>query len=902
MVKKLLSDNMAKAWMRRMIYSQKTVDTIDDIRHSPPSRKVQGRKRNVSGRFSSTKMGQVIQFEGWVELFAAYEMEFDHECCEFWDQPPVIPLNTPRKTHPIYHHYPDYFVIYRDVAGWLQCKRESELERISNEKPWLYTKNDEGHWRCPPGEEYAAQFGLKFWVKSEKDFSLILADNLMYLEEFYAADFEVPNEQYAKIYEVVRKNPGIPTTKILALCPKIKVDNLLMLVVKNIIYIDLMQFRLSEPDTTAIYTNYELCQAYSEAQAHRRKNHCSIIDIDFWKSFYWDGNPYLIINAGLNEMTVSRITENGEKNSPFSISRKDFIDLVEQSKINGTSLEENGISSEAMTIMDNASPKQLQKANERFKVIEPIVVDGLKLGAGEVSPRVVRDWVRKYRLAEEKYGTGFVGLIDNNPGKGNYGSKLLPQVIALMENVISKEYEIDKNPKPRIVYGSLLIELETNNLPDVSYKTFKQKIAERRGPEQTEKMQGPRAAEQVRPTYHYLEFETPRHGSYPFAILHIDHTQLDVVLLDSQTGKALGKPWLSIAICTYTRRIVAFTLTYDPPSKRTCMILLREIVRRNHRLPKWIVVDNGAEFGSVYFETTTAFYNCHVMKRPPGKPKFGSVCERIFGTTNTQLIHNLAGNTQIMKRVRIMTKSHNPQKLATWTLFELYLALEEYFFEVYDIIEHPALRGQTPREAFVQGCILHGFRDHKPIVYDEHFINHTYPTTKRGTAKIIPTEGVKINYNYYWSEQFRDGKVAGSIVPVRYDPFDASIAKVLIEKRWVTCISTLRNQLAGRSEREIQILTNELKAQDTNHSRTFNITSKKLAENIIKAEGSNEKVALQRMKDLERERVFQLIYGGKSTKGRTSKNAEDVTALPIVSAKPSQKNDVVSKIVVLEDW
>lgn len=221
---------------------------------------------------------------------------------------------------------------------------------------------------------------------------------------------------------------------------------------------------------------------------------------------------------------------------------------------------------------------------------------------------------------------------------------------------------------------------------------------------------------------------------------------------------------------------------------------------------------------------------------------------------------------------------------------------------MYDTIEHPALRGQTPREAFVQGCTLHGYRDHNPILYDEQFINYTYPTTDKGTAKINPIEGVKINYHYYWSEQFRDGNVAGSNVPVRYDPFDASIAKVLLGKRWVTCICPFQAQFAGRSEREIQILSNELKAQDTKHSRTFNITSKKLAENIIKAEATNAKVALQRMKDLEGERVFKVIQGGKSGQGKMPKNADNIMVLPIVSATPSQKTDAVSELVILEDW
>jgi len=36
------------------------------------------------------------------------------------------------------------------------------------------------------------------------------------------------------------------------------------------------------------------------------------------------------------------------------------------------------------------------------------------------------------------------------------------------------------------------------------------------------------------------------------------------------------------------------------------------------------------------FETLLARYECAKKTRPPAQPRFGSVCERLFGTTNTQ--------------------------------------------------------------------------------------------------------------------------------------------------------------------------------------------------------------------------------------------------------------------------
>ena len=81
------------------------------------------------------------------------------------------------------------------------------------------------------------------------------------------------------------------------------------------------------------------------------------------------------------------------------------------------------------------------------------------------------------------------------------------------------------------------------------------------------------------------------------------------------------------------------------------MMVLRECVRRHAHLPDVVVVDGGREFNSVFFEALLARYECIKKTRPPAKARFGSVVERLFGTANTQFIHNLKGNTQITRNV-----------------------------------------------------------------------------------------------------------------------------------------------------------------------------------------------------------------------------------------------------------
>jgi putative transposase len=59
----------------------------------------------------------------------------------------------------------------------------------------------------------------------------------------------------------------------------------------------------------------------------------------------------------------------------------------------------------------------------------------------------------------------------------------------------------------------------------------------------------------------------------------------------------------------------------------------------------------------------------------------------------------------------------------------------------------------------------------------------------KGTAQVEPGRGVKINYVYYWSDEFRPATMEHSQVPVRYDPFDIGTAYAFVQGRWVPCIS-----------------------------------------------------------------------------------------------------------------
>jgi hypothetical protein len=202
-----------------------------------------------------------------------------------------------------------------------------------------------------------------------------------------------------------------------------------------------------------------------------------------------------------------------------------------------------------------------------------------------------------------------------------------------------------------------------------------------------------------------------------------------------------------------------------------------------------------------------------------------------------------------------VTKGVNPKGQACWTLGALATRLWEWVYEVYDTLDHPAL-GQSPREAFAAGLQIGGERPQRRIAYDEDFRMLTLPTTYKGTAKLQAGRGVKLHYLYYWSDAFLDPEAEGTQLPVRYDPFDAGIAYAFVKKRWVRCISEHHARFAGRSEREIQLASAELRRRQQRHGQQFRVTAHQLADFLAAVE-AEEVVLEQRLRDVEARGVLE---------------------------------------------
>jgi len=240
------------------------------------------------------------------------------------------------------------------------------------------------------------------------------------------------------------------------------------------------------------------------------------------------------------------------------------------------------------------------------------------------------------------------------------------------------------------------------------------------------------------------------------------------------------------------------------------MMVLRDLVRRHGRMPDMVITDNGKEFHSVSFSQVCRLYRTHLRYRPPGQPRHGSVMERVFGTSQSQLIHNLEGNTKLMKHVRTVTKSVNPKNFVKWTLPALHGALDYYFRVLYGTDNHPA-HGEGPEQHLLDRLAETGVRRNRWIRYDHTFMIETCPSVDLTGTRIVDIQrGIKINHIWYWADAFRNIGSRQRKVEVRVDPWDVASCYVLLGNHWHKCASKLAILLRGYTEIELRYAFQEL--------------------------------------------------------------------------------------------
>jgi putative transposase len=849
-------------WAKGIGLNESAILMIKNIRESEPARRVRSGPLNVGGRFArSRKMNHTIQHESrTVEFPALLMMELDYlyaedDVIEIWDQPPSFVINYKgANERNLGHSYTaDFFVIRRNSAGWEEWKVEEKLYKEFEKNPAKYYQDENGVWHFPPGENYASSFDLYFHVHSSAEIDWTLYRNLKLLLPLYNSSFEVPSQLHYTIQSCIKTLPGISLAELREEIEEANNIHVFQLLLTKTIFINLREAWLGDEEKVRLFPdeityNY-FVQSYNTQFSDHRQNAIRTSDILPNTTVRWDGLILEVVLVGETEIML----RTGETEYQ-TFSHKIFEQLIQEKRITDVHFRPtvNRESDTYKLIKQIGSSDALKESLHRFNIIKP-ALEGKKITDTSVNNRTHRNWLNDYEASKLKTGDGLAGLIPRHYLKGNRTDRLEIRSQGLrqkMEDFIADDYENPVVKTKSLSYGGFSILCESEGIQSPSLKTYVQAINHRAGPEQTEKMLGKKAA------YQQEEFNDwsngiPVHGDRPWEFVHIDHTPVDIELKHSTKGIEMVVAWVSLMFDSFSRKVLAYYLTFDPPSYRSCMGLMRECVRLYGRLPECIIVDGGKEFFSIFFEKLLARYRCDIMWRPPTKPRYGCLIERFIHTFNKEFIHNLLGNRKIMKNVRQITKEVNPKNQAVWNFPLLDLHMEDYFYDEYPNKTHSSL-GQSPNEAYSQGISNFPVSPPEQIAYDDNLLIETMPAPRKRTVKLIRSRGVKFMGYFYRSNKLRRPDLYGKQLEIRYDPFSYAHVYVFVENEWVECFAppSVYAELKNKTEREIKIITEEQRALNKRLGRNYKVGLIEAAKKHARRE-SVEKLEKQHLQDNE---------------------------------------------------
>ncbi len=301
----------------------------------------------------------------------------------------------------------------------------------------------------------------------------------------------------------------------------------------------------------------------------------------------------------------------------------------------------------------SASPAALGRGHPPCRNTSKIDRHESLLPEEKYASSTIRRWHKKVREGLALGLSPVESLIDEVARRGYHGPHIDPALSIRLDTDISAALKDKKAPTKITIYGDIEKAWGEAQLKMVSKSTFYERVKLLESPATIRASRGHKAAYQLEPAHWILDGSTPVHAERAMQWLHIDSTLLDVELRSSLSGEVLGRPWLTLAICGYCRRVMGFHLSFRPPSYFSSMGVLADVIQRCGRLPDAVIHDWGSEFKKKEFKECLSALFIERFVRPKSAPRFGAVIERMFGIATQRLIANLAGNTKAsQKRTR----------------------------------------------------------------------------------------------------------------------------------------------------------------------------------------------------------------------------------------------------------
>ena len=370
-----------------------------------------------------------------------------------------------------------------------------------------------------------------------------------------------------------------------------------------------------------------------------------------------------------------------------------------------------------------------------------------------VSRRQVYVLLRRWRQ-----GDGVVSDLLSGTSSGGRGRSRLPsEVEALLREVVRSRYLSRQRRSVSAVYREVAQLCRVRGLPVPARNTLVRRIEMLDPLAVASARQGADAARPLRSA-----------GGQPPEIeglleqVQMDHTVVDLEVVDEQYRRPIGRPYVTAAIDVASRGVAGLVVTLEAPSALSVGLCLAHMVTDKRawleRLgieadaraawpmsgkPREIYVDNAAEFKSEALRRGCDQHGIKLSYRPEGMPHFGGIIERLIGTM-MQMVHELPGTTFSSPAQR---GDYDSQATAALTLAELNkwlaLAVASYHGQVHGTLS------QTPSARWEQGAAEGG----RPatVVSETAFLIDFLPVIRRTLTRT----GFLVDHVQYYSDALK---------------------------------------------------------------------------------------------------------------------------------------------------
>ncbi|MBS7697482.1 Mu transposase C-terminal domain-containing protein [Chelatococcus sp. YT9] len=400
-----------------------------------------------------------------------------------------------------------------------------------------------------------------------------------------------------------------------------------------------------------------------------------------------------------------------------------------------------------------------------------VVAAAVELGCG---PTHAYALLRRY-LADAR----LTSLLPRRRGPERGISLLDEHVDAVIRDVIDTVYLTRQRPRIADLAEEVRRRCKAEGLRVPSRKAITARVKARPAREVAAKREGRKAVRE-----RYLPVVGSLEAHWPLSLIQIDHTLVDVIVVDSETRAPIQRPWLTLAIDVCSRCVAGFHLSLEPPSATSVALCLTHAALSKESwlaergidaewpvrgIPERLHLDNAKEFRSEALKRGCEQYGIAIDYRPVRTPHYGGHIERLIGTMMGK-VHLLPGTTFSDVRAK---GDLNPEKTAAMTLDEVERWLGYAIAGVYHRDLHRGL-GITPLAAWQRGIAGDGTtlgRGEPTAVTDaRRFLIDFLPIARRRVRR----DGVALHSIAYWADVLGTWIGHPEQMIVRYDPRDLS--------------------------------------------------------------------------------------------------------------------------------